>query len=147
MLNFIPRPSEGEELVGHPRFIDGDTLALGHERIRLNGLDAPERGQLCQDAAGGSYSCGLSALAALNAQIRSGEVRCGGEQHDRYLRLIATCWIGAEDLGAWMVGHGWAAAYRRYSLKYLDQEGQARKAKAGLWSGAFEMPWDWRRSH
>ena len=74
-------------------------------------------------------------------------MRCEGAQYDRYLRLIATCWHGSEDLGAWMVAHGWAVAYRRYSLKYVGQEEQARMAKLGLWQGAFDMPWDWRRLH
>ena len=54
------------------------------------------------------------------------------------------CWIGAEDLNAWLVWQGWAVAYRRFSTDYVIHEGAAKKARRGLWRGEFQMPWDWR---
>jgi len=42
-------------------------------------------------------------------------------------------------------GLQWALAYRRYSMDYVDDEAIAEKARAGLWRGAFEKPWEWRR--
>ena len=39
---------------------------------------------------------------------------------------------------------GWAVAYRRYSLDYVDAEGTARQSRAGIWGSTFVMPWDWR---
>ena len=44
-----------------------------------------------------------------------------------------------------MVANGWAVAYRRYSNDYVAMEQSARVRGAGQWSGAFVMPWDWRR--
>lgn len=129
------------------RIVDGDTLVFGDVRVRLNGIDAPEWKQICQDRAGRSYRCGQSARAALNGQVGSAEIRCQGTQYDRYQRLIATCWRENVDLNGWMVEQGWAVAFRRYSEVYVNQEDQARSARAGLWAGAFDMPWDWRRSH
>ena len=136
-----------EDIAGHPRIVDGDTLAFGDMRVRLDGIDAPEHGQLCQNGAGHSYNCGQEALVALNGQIRGEEIRCEGTQHDRYQRLIATWWRGSETLDAWMVAHGWAVAYRRYSQEYVGEEDEAREGHKGMWVGAFDMPWDWRRSH
>jgi endonuclease YncB( thermonuclease family) len=46
-----------------------------------------------------------------------------------------------EDLDRWMVASGWAVAYRRYSLDYVAGEDAARRS---IWSGDFDMPWDWR---
>jgi len=43
-----------------------------------------------------------------------------------------------------MVENGWAVAFRRYSEQYIGQETRARNKQLGLWSGAFDMPWDWR---
>jgi endonuclease YncB( thermonuclease family) len=40
-----------------------------------------------------------------------------------------------------MVASGWAVAYRRYSLDYVADEDAARR---NIWSGDFDMPWDWR---
>jgi endonuclease YncB( thermonuclease family) len=43
-----------------------------------------------------------------------------------------------------MVANGWAVAYREYSLDYVADEERAKRARLGIWSGSFEMPWDWR---
>ena len=51
---------------------------------------------------------------------------------------------GTEDLNRWMVATGWVVAYRKYSLDYVADEERAKRAKLGIWSGSFEMPWDWR---
>ena len=40
------------DLQGVASVIDGDTIEIHGTRIRLNGIDAPESGQLCQDARG-----------------------------------------------------------------------------------------------
>ena len=51
---------------------------------------------------------------------------------------------GGLDVGAEMVDRGLAVAYRRYSLKYVPNEEQAKAAKRGLWAGTFEMPREYR---
>ena len=58
---------------------------------------------------------------------------------------MAECWVGNNDIGAWMVERGHALAYRQYSLNYVDAEDTARKSKAGIWAGEFVAPWEWRR--
>ncbi len=69
-----------------------------------------------------------------------------GVGRDRYKRIIARCTVGDEDLEKWMVANGWALAYRRYSLDYIDEEADARVARRGIWAGEFVRPWEWRRS-
>lgn len=127
--------------------IDGDTLEIRGERIRLFGIDACESRQLCEDASGRSYRCGQQAALALADRIGRGTVRCEGKTRDRYGRLVATCYLGSEDLDAWMVSQGLALAFRKYSARYVPQEDAARLAKRGLWAGSFEAPWEWRREH
>ncbi len=53
--------------------------------------------------------------------------------------------MASEGLGAWMVENGWALAYRRYSLDYVDEEANAQAARRGIWAGQFVRPWEWRR--
>jgi endonuclease YncB( thermonuclease family) len=50
------------------------------------------------------------------------------------------------DVGQALVAHGWAVAYRRYSIDYLRDEDLARHLAQGLWAGRFEMPWEWRQA-
>lgn len=71
-------------------------------------------------------------------------IRCEPKGRDRYKRIIAVCFKGATNLNAWMVAQGWAVAFRKYGIDYIAQEDKARLARRGIWSGSFEMPWDWR---
>ena len=82
-----------ETLVGTPETLDGDTIhfvRLG-ERVRLEGIDAPESQQHCLDPKGRRYRCGQSAEEALRGYIGLQPVRCEGSQRGRYGRLIAVC--------------------------------------------------------
>ena len=137
-----------ETLVGNPEILDGDTfhfVRLG-ERVRLEGVDAPETRQHCLDAEGKRYSCGQSAREALKGFNGSRPVRCEGSQRGRYGRLIAVCFdADGTDLNEWLVSQGWALAYRRYSKRYILQEETARKERRGIWAGHFTKPWQWRR--
>jgi endonuclease YncB( thermonuclease family) len=54
------------DLVGTARVIDGDTIAIAGVRIRLWGIDAPERDQTCRGQNGYIYECGRDSAAVLN---------------------------------------------------------------------------------
>ncbi|MEG3620184.1 thermonuclease family protein [Magnetovibrio sp. PR-2] len=127
------------------RVIDGDTLEVNGERHRLHGIDAPERGQTCTTASASPWPCGQAAADALREHIAGRAVTCMANGRGRYGRLISVCRVGDEDLGRWLVKHGWAVAYRRYSKAYVADEDDAREAQLGLWSGKFTLPWDWRK--
>ena len=137
-----------ETLVGNAEILDGVTVyfvRLG-ERVRLEGVDAPEMRQHCLDAAGKRYRCGQWAKEALKGFIGSRLVRCKGSKRGRYGRLIAVCFDAeGTDLNEWLVSQGWALAYRRYSKRYISREETARKERRGIWAGRFTKPWQWRR--
>jgi endonuclease YncB( thermonuclease family) len=71
-------------------------------------------------------------------------VRCPERDTDRHGRVVAVCYVGSEDLDRWIVEQGWAVAFRKYSLDYVDAENDARGAGRGIWQDEFEMPWEWR---
>ncbi|QUS38082.1 thermonuclease family protein [Tardiphaga alba] len=129
---------------GQLQIVDGDTIYLGVEKIRLQGIDAPETEQMCLDISGRSFACGLDAKSALARRFEGRLWSCRASGTDRYRRTLATCFVDGEDVGQWLVREGWALAFRRYSNAYLADEDDARSAKRGLWSGAFIAPWDWR---
>ena len=140
-------PSAGyaqQTIVGAASVIDGDTIEVHGARIRMHGIDAPESRQECNRVDGTSWRCGQQAALALSDHIGRATVRCEPRDRDRYGRVVAVCFKGAEDLDRWMVANGWAVAYRKYSLDYVVDEERAKRAKLGIWSGSFEMPWDWR---
>ena len=129
----------GETFSGTARAVDGDSLELGGLRVRLYGIDAPERRQTCGKA-GETTQCGRQAQAEL-AKIISGKmIVCESFGHDRYDRTLAKCRAGATDLAAAMVRAGWAIAYG----EYYGEEQMARRHRAGIWAGEFIEPADWR---
>jgi endonuclease YncB( thermonuclease family) len=60
---------------------------------------------------------------------------------DRYVRVVAVCFKGNEDLSRWMVSNGWAVSFRRYSVDYVADEDAARQSHVNI---QFDMPWEWR---
>lgn len=137
-------PSFGD-ITGQVRVIDGDTLELAGQKIRLHGIDAPETKQLCQTKPNQPNPCGQLATKALTEVIAGKIITCQGHDHDRYGRLIGTCFRAGIDINRHMVLNGWALAYRAYSHDYVDAENSARKAGVGIWKGKFVPPWEWRR--
>ena len=129
---------------GSARIVDGDTLAIGETKIRLEGIDAPESDQVCLNQNAEKWNCGAVARDKLTEHIHGDPLDCTPTGTDRYGRTLAVCRSGTEDLNAWMVREGWAMAFVKYSTAYLGEEDQARKALRGLWAGAFVAPWDWR---
>jgi endonuclease YncB( thermonuclease family) len=119
-------------LQGEARAVDGDTLQVGEIRLRLHGIDAPELRQTCEDQAGEAWACGRRAASELAVAVAGGEIHCINRERDRYQRLGATCWARGRDVGQSLVAHGWAVAYRRYSVDYLRDEDLARYLTQGL---------------
>jgi endonuclease YncB( thermonuclease family) len=136
-----------EVIAGRASVIDGDTIEIRGERIRLFGIDAPETGQHCMDGEGKPYRCGQKAALVLDSRIGEGVVTCEVQDTDRYRRKVAICRVFGEDLGAWMVGLGWAVAYRSFTTRYVPAEQLAQNTKAGLWAGKFVPPWEWRNGN
>jgi endonuclease YncB( thermonuclease family) len=132
------------ELTGRPRIIDGDTIEIRQQRIRLFGIDAPEGKQRCK-MNGKPWHCGQQSTFALAEFIGKAWVRCHEKDRDRYKRIVAVCYLGKKDINAWMVRNGWAVDYRRYSKgAYRAEQLHAERGKLGIWRGDFIAPWDWR---
>ena len=127
------------------KIIDGDTIILNSEKIRLYGIDTPEIKQTCTDNYGHVYSCGVRAKLELEKIIGSRKVSCVKKTKDRYKRSISICYVDENDINSLMVKSGWALAYRKYSKKYVKDEAIAKLNNAGMWSGKFMAPWKWRR--
>lgn len=133
-----------EQVTGVASVIDGDTIEIHGTHIRLHGVDAPESAQLCFRPDRTQWRCGQQAALVLADRIGEAPVVCRRTDTDQYGRTIAVCFRGTENLNAWMVAEGWAVAYRQYSMDYVADEERAKRAKLGIWSGSFEVPWDWR---
>ncbi|QKC83463.1 thermonuclease family protein [Mesorhizobium sp. NZP2077] len=139
-----------EPIAGVASIIDGDTIEIHGQRIRFNGIDAPESAQQCDDAKGFRYQCGAKAAAALDGFLAASRpVTCDFIDWDRYGRFVGDCRrADGASVAAWMVEQGQALDWPRYSHgAYAGQQAKAEAAKVGLWAGTFQVPWDWRAGH
>jgi endonuclease YncB( thermonuclease family) len=138
------------DVAGTPSAIgitDGDTVVIAGRNIRLLDLDAPESDQVCLDYNGEFWRCGVAARDALIAWAATKQWRCHLTGERTYNRSLASCVVDGENVSQWMVRAGWALSPNNgkgYSHRFDADEQQARAYKAGLWSGAFYAPWNWR---
>jgi endonuclease YncB( thermonuclease family) len=129
------------------RVIDGDTISLltnDYERlrVRLYGIDTPEKGQ----------SWGKAATSALSGLIAGREVRVVVEDVDRYGRQVGLIYLDGQNVNHWMVAQGHAWVYDRYCVlrsvckAFMEAQEDASEAGAGLWGDPRAVPpWEYRR--
>lgn len=127
---------------GGARPIDGDSLFVGGNEVRLQGIDAPEGRQTCSRG-DLTWNCGEEAKSELVRTIGGEIVTCNVSERDRYGRLLARCMAGGRDINSSMVRAGMAVAFGGYN----DEEAEARSSRRGVWSGEFEAPQRWRAQH
>ena len=125
-------PPGPERLLAEPgqvAVVDGDTLRLAGQVVRLDGVQAPSRGDTCRSGA----DCGGAATSALAGLVRDRKVECRLSGHDRLGRPYAACAANGRDLSSAIVASGWArASEARPAL--ADLELRARQQGAGLWA-------------
>ncbi|MGE0595584.1 MAG: thermonuclease family protein [Hyphomonadaceae bacterium] len=128
-------------VAGRAAVIDGDTIEIQGQRIRLWGIDAPERDQDCASGAPGP-----AAAQALRTMLAVGTVSCTARDWDDYGRMVAQCRADDADVGASLVEAGWAWDYARYSGgRYGGAELSARVDGRGVWRMGCEPAWEWRQ--
>lgn len=139
-------PKQAPPLSGFVQVIDGDTLDVDGERVRLEGVDAPEMAQTCTRDGGTRWACGREAQDALERMTRGQVVVCDRTGQDKYRRTLALCYVAGESLNAELIKAGLARAFVKYSNAFVAEEQAAQAAKLGIWQGDNIAPWDYRQS-
>ena len=149
IIGFILAALGAYTITGDSRIIDGDTVKIGTERIRLKGIDAPETSQSCR-CNGKKVMCGQQATQALIDYVGKNEISCVAKERDNYGRLIGECFIERDgikiNLNQWMVRNGHAVAYAQYSRQFVADENAAKDEGKGIWACHFQMPWEYRKA-
>lgn len=143
-------PSLADVLLGRVVGVsDGDTISVIDDdqkthKIRLSGIDAPEKAQ----------AFGQQAKRQLSDWVFQKTVRVVHNKTDRYGRVVGKVMLDGEDVNLWMVHVGLAWHYRAYAkdqpeadrVAYSLAELNARRKAVGLWGDGNPVPpWEWRR--
>lgn len=146
----LPLLTAAETLTGRVvKITDGDTVHVldnvkERHKIRLQGIDAPERGQ----------PFGKRAKEHLSSLVAGADVKVDWHKRDRYKRIIGKVIHVGSDVNLAMVNAGYAWWYRKYAheqspvdqVLYEAAENNARATRAGLWLDPNPVPpWKWRR--
>lgn len=127
---------------------DGDTVTLlddakRQHKIRLSGIDAPEKKQ----------AFGQRSKESLSDLVFAKTVDVETDKVDRYGRQVGKIWINGVDANLEQVKRGMAWHYKQYAREqskkdqrdYAEAEVEAREARRGLWVDASPIaPWDFR---
>lgn len=148
-LLVAPFSSYAEQLSGRViKVADGDTVTVliagnKQERIRLSGIDAPEKKQLF----------GNKSKQALADDIFGKTIVVDWNKRDRYKRIVGKVLLGGEDVNLQQVKRGLAWHYKKYESEqdvtdrssYANAEYEAQRNRLGLWADPKAIaPWNWR---
>lgn len=148
-LALLATSAHADTLIGRVVGIsDGDTLTLLdttniQHKIRLSGIDSPEKGQ----------PFGQHCKQSLSELVYGRTVAVEASKLDRYGRTIGKVLVGGEDANLEQVRRGCGWHYKKYQneqvlddrLAYNAAEESARAGRVGLWADHDPVaPWDWR---
>ena len=147
--------ASAEIIAGRATVIDGDTLEIRGERIRILDIDAPESRQTCSQWVTETdvfrveeWRCGQQASLALAGWIGARPVICEAGKKDRYKRWLARCSVEGNDIALWLAENGWAFAYRDCACETIRAAvGRAESRNLNIWSGQVQEPWEWRKAN
>ena len=126
-------PAVAQEHSGIPRVVDGNTIIINFQSIRLHGIEAPNAEQLCE-IDGESWLCGWEATNALAHIVGRHWVSCRQNRLNEEGVVDATCFAGnVLNINAWMVRNGWATAQNQTNTRFLQLEIIARQEQIGIW--------------
>ena len=109
-----------------------DELVSAGQPVRLYGIHFPTEIGICNERLNGCREVGLQALVDWIGE--SDRVECDVLHVTNAGNHIARCRKQDTDLGAWLVGNGYAFADRRSGRSYVREQQAARRARVGLWS-------------
>ena len=160
-LILLLSPAKADSITGYARVVDGDTIEVAGEKIRLACVDTPEsnyRGktQYCLD---NETDCGLLAKRALESFIDNEEVTCFYEKRDVYGRILGFCqasfWgtelnhVDTYNYDLAYNGFAWYYNGGKECNIYKKVFEEARKDEGGLFQdnlGGFKEPKLWRKT-
>ena len=131
----VPAYADGDVYV-----VDGDSLKLGEQNVRLAHIDAPEYYQTCKRVDKSTYNCGIKAREKLKSLLKLGKLSCKTVGRDIYNRDMSECFAGRTNINLEMVRSGWAVVYKSGDAAYLEAQADAKRAKLGIWQGKYMKP-------
>ncbi|MEQ1527281.1 MAG: thermonuclease family protein [Gallionella sp.] len=143
LLLLVSHLAFGEEFTAKVvAVLDGDTVlvkrARGLVKVRMAGIDAPEKGQ----------PFGESSKRSLSVLVKGKQITVKSQAIDQYGRMVASISLNGLDVDAEQIRRGMAWAGMRSNKVMRTLQEEAKRAPRGLWALSNPVPpWDWRKQH
>jgi endonuclease YncB( thermonuclease family) len=131
-----PKRSETKVVLLHrPNSLQAGVIGFGEaQTVRLVDVTATELGRTCPNAGDGTWACGVMARTQQRLFIRNRSLACETASAAWRGEIRTRCWIGLQDVSAWLAKQGWAEAEPESSLASLTE--LARAERRGLFGDA-----------
>jgi endonuclease YncB( thermonuclease family) len=137
----VTSPIEAPLTLGPPfDVIDATTFRANEVTVRLGRVVGTRRGDVCLDAEGLKFACGLMGRAALANYLKTNRLVCHrlmSAPADRVLK--ADCWLGEEDISLHQVEAGFARPDPLAGADLVAAARAAEKAGVGAWRGGWTL--------
>jgi|GEM_PF-1442412 len=133
------------DISGKVEILDGDTLLVGGQRMKLAGIDAPELDQQCLNGSR-LWRCGLEAALALDQLLTVRKASCQEESKGEATEEdLGRCFGQDQDIALTLLKRGYVITAADAPSDYRSAEASAQQAGLGLWRGEFVLPAAWRQ--
>lgn len=126
--------------LGQQTVIDGNTLRYDGKVVHLWGIDAPDKGQRCDD----NWPAGQIAAEYLAGLVQGRKVSCTMKQTDKPTPAFAVCSVDGQDLSQSMAAAGMAWSYPAQSADYTVADSNAMIQVMGIHAHPCMKAWEWR---
>ncbi|RUM07072.1 thermonuclease family protein [Rhizobium chutanense] len=116
--------------LARPAVDNAGMLSFGERRLQLASVIPTAADKICGPA-GRQWPCGMMAKTALRQLLRNRSISCDLDSAEWKGTVSASCRLGAQDLGAWLVENGWAEAAAGSPLASATET--ARQAGKGIY--------------
>ncbi|PDS74732.1 thermonuclease family protein [Rhizobium sp. L43] len=116
--------------LARPAVENAGVLSFGERRLQLAGVIPTAADKICGPA-GRQWPCGMMAKTALRQLLRNRSVSCDLDTAEWKGTMSASCRLGPQDLGAWLIENGWAEAAAGSPLASAAET--ARQAGKGVY--------------
>lgn len=149
LLTLVITTASADTIIGRVVGVaDGDTVTVldaanQQHKIRLSGIDAPEKNQ----------PWGQDSKQSMSDQVYGRQVTVETGKRDRYGREVGKILVDGHDANLEQLRRGLAWHYKKYEREqpaddratYTATEIEARGAQRGLWADSSPVPpWEWR---
>jgi endonuclease YncB( thermonuclease family) len=135
LSSFVPFKAADPPIVGRAWATGGDTIRMGQQTVRLDGIEAPDRDQTCARPDSRRWRCGEAAQAALSRIVAGRQVHCEPVGKSEAGIVRASCTAGGTDIAGALVEGGYVLAETGMMARYRSAQAKAQQTKAGIWSG------------